>query len=58
MSTPRQEAAKEQLRKALRKVLAYKPPPRDPKTIAETKGKYRRSVKERRSETSSVSRAS
>ena len=58
MSTPRQEAAKEELRKALRKVLAYKPFPKDPKPVAEAKGKYRRSVKERRSEASSVSRAS
>lgn len=48
MSTPRQKAAKEELRKALRKVLAYKPPPKDPKPVAEAKGKYRRSVKERR----------
>ena len=50
MSTPRQEAAKEELRKALRKVLAYKPPPKNPKQIAEPRGKYRRSVKKRQSD--------
>ena len=49
MPTPRQEAAREELRKALRKVLAYKPPPKDPKPIAETKGKYRRAAKKDRS---------
>lgn len=53
MSTPRQETAKEELRKALRKILTYKPPPNDPHRIAETKGKYRRSVKKRRSDAAS-----
>lgn len=33
----------------VRKVLAYEPPPKVPKPIAEPKGKYRRSVKKRRS---------
>ena len=47
MSTPRQEAAKEELRNALRRVLSYKPPPKTSKRIADPKDKYRRDAKKR-----------
>ena len=46
MSEPRKEAALEQLRKALRKVLAYEPPPKTSQ-VSEQKAKYRRSSKKR-----------
>ena len=49
MSEPRKEAALKQLRTALRKVLAYEPPPKTPK-VSEQKGKYRRVAKKRRSD--------
>ena len=46
MSELRQEAAREQLRKALRKVLAYEPTSKSQK-VSEQKAKYRRSSKKR-----------
>ena len=44
MSEPRKEAAREQLRRGLRKVLAYEPPPKTSQ-VNEEKTKYRRSSK-------------
>ena len=46
MSEPRKEAALKQLRTALRKVLAYEPPPKASK-VSEQKAKYRRSSRKR-----------
>ena len=46
MSEPRKEAALKQLRTALRKVLAYEPPPKTSQ-VSEQKAKYRRSSEKR-----------
>ena len=46
MTEPRKEAALKQLRTALRKVLAYEPPPKTSQ-VKEQKTKYRRSSKKR-----------
>ena len=54
MSEPRQEAAREQLRKALRKIFAYEPPSKTSK-VSEQEAKYRRSTKKRVSNVPSCS---